>query len=127
MEIVNHIIYLLGSACFTFFVGRSLFRHGRPFLIECWETEKSADAVNMLFLVGFYLLNFAFVFIALRYGDTGGTLVRSLELLSWRIGLVALVIGIMHFNNLLLCELLRRSTAVQTNSVELGDGPQAGY
>lgn len=115
MEIVNHVIYLLATACFTFFVGRSLFINGRPFLVECWKSEKIADAVNMLFLVGFYLLNFAFVFIALRFGETGDTFIGSFELLSGRIGIVALVMGVMHFNNLLWCELLRRRARTESN------------
>lgn len=115
MELVNHVIYLLATTCFTFFVGRSLFNNGRPFLIECWKSEKIADAVNMLFLVGFYLLNSALVFIALRFGETGTTFIGSLELLSGRIGMVALVMGVMHFNNLLWCELLRRRVRTESN------------
>jgi len=109
MGFANHVIYLLASICFTIIVGRSLFKNGRPFLIECCKSEKIADAVNRLFLVGFYLLNFALVFLALRFGETGDTLVRSLELLSGRIGIVALIMGVMHFNNLFCCEFFRRS------------------
>ena len=110
MGLANHVIYLLASVCFTIIVGHSLFRNGRPFLIECCKSEKVADAVNMLFLVGFYLMNFALVFIALKFGETGDTLTRSLELLSGRIGIVALIMGVMHFNNLLWCEFFRRTS-----------------
>lgn len=115
MAFLNHVIYLLASAGFTFFVGRSLYVNGRPFLIECWKSEKIADAINILLLVGFYLLNFAFVFLALRFGETSETLVGSLETLSGRIGIVALLMGGMHFNNLLWCELLRRRSGTKTS------------
>lgn len=107
MDLANHAIYLVLSACFTICVGHSLFKHGRPFLVECLPNEKIADAVNMLFLVGFYLLNSAFVFLALRFGETGETLVSSVELLAGRVGFIALVMGLMHFFNLTWCEIFR--------------------
>ena len=107
MAIANHLIYLVLSVAFTIYVGQSLYSNGRPFLMECLGNDKLADSVNRLFLVGFYLLNSAFVFLMLRYGETGLTLEHSLQVLSGRVGLVALVMGGMHFNNLFWCEMAR--------------------
>lgn len=107
MAVVNHLIYLLLSLAFTVYVGQSLYSNGRPFLVECLGNQKTADAVNRLFLVGFYLINSAFIFLMLRYGETGRTLEHSLELLSGRVGFVTLVMGGMHFNNLFWCEIIR--------------------
>jgi hypothetical protein len=111
MESVNHLIYLGISAAFTVLVGRSLYQHGKPFLIECWKDAATAEAVNKFFLVGFYLMNLAFIFAILRFGKTGLTIEDSLEVLSGRIGIVALVMGVMHFNNLFWCLLLRHRRA----------------
>ena len=108
MAIANHLIYVVLSVAFTVFVGQSLYFNGRPFLIECWGTARIADAVNRLLLVGFYLMNSAFVLIILRFGETGSTIERSLELIAGRVGFVALVMGAMHVNNLFLCDLARR-------------------
>lgn len=107
METANHLIYLVLGISFTVLVGRSLYNNGRPFLLECWEDTAIADAVNRFFLVGFYLMNSAFIFFILRFGETGATVERSLEVLSGRVGFVALVMGAMHFNNLFWCNFLR--------------------
>ena len=107
MAIANHLIYLLISIAFTVWVGRSLFINGHPFLLECLDSEDLAEAVNRLFLVGFYLMNMGLVFLALKYGETGVAFEDSLEVLAGRIGFVSLVMGVMHFNNLFWCDFVR--------------------
>ena len=109
MAIANHLIYLMISIAFTVCVGRSLFKHGHPFLMECWGNAKTAGAVNRLFLAGFYLMNIGFICFVLRFGETGETIERTLEVLTGRIGFVALVMGVMHFNNLFWCEYARNN------------------
>ena len=106
MGIANHLIYVLISVAFTVYVGQSLYRHGLPFLLECWGQVEVATAVNRFFLVGFYLLNVAFVLLALKYGQTGLTIEDSLKILAGRVGFIVLVMGGMHFNNLFWCELI---------------------
>ncbi len=107
MAIANHLIYLLISVLFTVVVGRSLFTNGHPFLMECLGAEKMAEAVNRLFLVGFYLMNMALVFLALKFGETGANLEDSIEVLAGRVGFLSLVMGLMHFNNLFWCGFAR--------------------
>jgi len=111
METANHLIYLVLGISFTILVGRSLYDNGRHFLLECWHDAATADAVNRFFLVGFYLMNSAFIFAILRFGETGLTIEHSLEVLACRVGFVALVMGAMHFNNLFWCNLLRNRRA----------------
>ncbi len=107
MVFVSHAIYLLISALFTVYVGRSLYTNGRLFLMECWGEERLADAVNKVLLIGFYLLNSSFVLLVLRFGATGTTIENAIEILAGRIGFVVLVMGVMHFNNLMICEFAR--------------------
>ncbi|MFK7770160.1 MAG: hypothetical protein AB8B55_23320 [Mariniblastus sp.] len=111
MAIANHLIYLLISLAFTVWVGRSLYTNGHPFLLECLGSDKLADSVNRLFLAGFYLMNMGLVFVALKYGETGLAVEDSLEVLAGRIGFVALVMGLMHFNNLFWCDFVRSRRA----------------
>lgn len=108
MAITNHLIYLAISILFTVLVGQTLYKHGRYFLLECFPKGRTADAINRLFLAGFYLLNLALVFIALRFGNVASTIEGSLETVAHRVGWVALIMGFMHFNNLFWCNLLRQ-------------------
>ena len=99
--VITYAIYVAASVIITVFVGQSLHRNGRVFLVENFQgREHLADSVNHLLLVGFYLINIGFVSLALRFGDRPETLVDSIEYLSTKISVVIVVIGIMHFFNM---------------------------
>ncbi len=103
MLLTVHIIYLLASIAITVFVARTLSLRGRVFLVAIFDgNERMADAVNMLLIVGFYLVNIAYVSLALRYGATVETLPQAVERLADKIGLVLLILGVMHFLNLIV-------------------------
>ena len=108
MAIANHLIYLIVSFAFTVSVGQSLFTNGKPFLRECLGTERAANAVNRLLLIGFYLLNIGLVCLAIKFGEVGVAIEDSVAVVAGRVGAVALVMGVLHFNNLFWCDLLRR-------------------
>lgn len=97
----TYLVYVVVSIAVTIWVGRSLHHNGRIFLVENFNgKEKLADSVNHLLLVGFYLVNFGFVSLALRYGDKPQDLVGAVEFLSTKIGLVIVLLGLMHFFNM---------------------------
>jgi hypothetical protein len=105
----TYAVYLAVSIGFTIWVARTLHHHGRAFLVVCFGCqEKLADAVNGLLVVGFYLVNLAYVALALRYGTKPRDFTESLEFLGTKIGLVLLILGTMHLGNLAFFAWLRR-------------------
>lgn len=111
MMIYTYAIYLLASLAIAIWVGTTLSRNGRAFLVENFEgKEELADSINHLLLVGFYLVNLGFVSLALRYGDKPLNTVQAIEFLSTKIGLVVVVIGFMHFFNMRMLLTFRRSS-----------------
>ena len=105
----SYLAYLAVSVALTVWVARTLHRNGRVFLVRAFHgDEKMADSVNHLLVVGFYLVNIGYVTLALRYGARPADLETAIELLSTKIGLVLLVLGAMHFTNLLVFSRLRR-------------------
>jgi hypothetical protein len=105
----SYLAYLALSVGLTIWVARTLHRNGRIFLVRAFHgDEKMADSVNHLLVVGFYLVNIGYVTLALRYGARPVDLQTAIELLSTKIGLVLLVLGGMHFTNLLVFSRLRR-------------------
>jgi hypothetical protein len=107
----TYIIYLVVSLGITIWVGRTLSKNGRVFLVENFQgREALADSINHLLLVGFYLLNFGFVSLALKYGDKPVDGVGAMEFLSTKIGVVIVVIGAMHFFNMRWLVLFRKSS-----------------
>jgi hypothetical protein len=105
----TYVAYLAVSVCLTIWVAKTLHKNGRIFLVESFlGNEVLADSVNHLLVVGFYLINIGFVTLALKYGDRAADVQTALEILSTKVGFVLVVLGIMHFFNLMLFTGLRR-------------------
>lgn len=111
--VITYLLYLVISIALTIWVGRTLFKNGRLFLVDALRgNEALADSVNHLLVVGFYLINFGYVSLALRMGGEIITTRESIEALSSRIGLVLLVLGAMHFTILFIFSRIRRRTTL---------------
>ena len=107
----TYFAYLAISLAVTIWVARTLHKNGRIFLIDAFHSNTElADSVNHLLLVGFYLVNIGYVTLALRTGANLANLRESIELLSDKIGLVLLVLGVMHFSNLYIFSRIRKRT-----------------
>jgi len=105
----TYIAYLLISVALTIWVARTLHRNGRIFLVDSFlGNEALADSVNHLLVVGFYLINIGYVTLALKYGDKASDARTALEILSTKVGLVLVVLGVMHFFNLAIFSKMRR-------------------
>src|SRR5438270_573185 len=105
----TYLAYLGISVALTIWVARTLHKNGRIFLVDSFlGNEPLADSVNHLLVVGFYLVNIGFVTLALKYGDKATDPQTALEILSTKVGLVLVVLGIMHFFNLYVFSKLRR-------------------
>jgi hypothetical protein len=105
-------VYLLISAIVTIWVARTLHSHGRLFLVKCFHGDGTlADSVNDLLVVGFYLLNFGYVALALKYGEKPVDLQGAIEFLATKVGLVLVILGAIHFFNLLVFSRIGRRPA----------------
>ncbi len=106
--VVTYLIYIGISIGLTVWVAQTLFKNGRVFLVDVFAgNEKLADSVNHLLVVGFYLINLGYVSLALKVEQVVTGTSDSIEALSWKIGLVLLVLGGMHFFNLWLFAKIR--------------------
>lgn len=107
--IATYLTYLAISVTLTVWVARTLHRNGRIFLVDSFlGNEKLADSVNHLLVVGFYLINIGYVSLALKFGVAAATAQEAIENLSTKVGLVLLVLGAMHFFNLLVFTRMRK-------------------
>lgn len=101
--------YLTISVGLTVWVARTLHKNGRIFLVDSFlGNESLADSVNHLLVVGFYLINIGYVTLALKYGAAAANAQEAVETLSTKVGMVLLVLGAMHFFNLLVFTKMRR-------------------
>ena len=109
IPISTYLIYLALSIALTVWVARTLHKNGRVFLVDVFHgNDALADSVNHLLVVGFYLINFGYVSLALKLGYKIETAEQSIEALSVKIGMVLLVLGGMHLFNLFVFSRMRR-------------------
>src|SRR5262245_61002386 len=107
--VTTYVVYLLISIALTVWVGTTLFRNGRLFLVDVFNgNERLADAVNRLLVVGFYLLNLGFVTLFLRVQQTVVGVRGSFDALSVKVGTVLLVLGAIHLSNVYVFSRIRR-------------------
>ena len=111
--VVTYLSYIILSILLTIWVAQTLHKNGRVFLIEVFGgNEELADSVNHLLVVGFCLINFGYVSLALKLSEYPATMANGIEALSWKIGLVLVVLGGMHFFNLFIFNRIHRRPTV---------------
>lgn len=97
---VAYTIYLAVSIALTVWVARTLSSSGEVFLVRCFGQDiELAHSTNRLLVIGFYLINLGFISYRLGRWPEAGALVPEIGM---RIGVTLLVLGAMHFFNMLL-------------------------
>jgi hypothetical protein len=115
--ISTYLVYLAISIALTIWVARTLHKNGRVFLVDVFHGNESlADSVNHLLVVGFYLINFGYVSLALKLGYDVTSAQAGIEALSWKVGTVLIVLGSMHFFNLFIFARMRRRSHARPNN-----------
>ncbi len=124
--VLTYAAYLAIAVPVTLWVGSTLRRNGRVFLLDVFDGDEDlASAVNHLLVVGFYLVNLGFVSIALETTDAVVDARSALEALSVKVGTVVLVLGVLHLTNLYVLNKLRRRAQLTTGSTRPPVAPDA--
>lgn len=106
--IVTYAAYVVISVMLTVWVARTLHTNGKIFLVDVFGGNESlADSVNHLLVVGFYLINLGFISLFLKLGYEIATTRQGIEALSFKVGMVLVVLGAMHFFNLFVFTRIR--------------------
>jgi hypothetical protein len=101
MTVIAYSIYLLIAICMTIWVAFTLSTNGKVYLIRCFGHDAElATSINHLLVVGFYLVNFGFIALALSFAGEPATTVQAMRFLGQYVGVATLVLGGMHFFNM---------------------------
>lgn len=100
---ITYLSYLIISVAMTIWVARTLSKNGLVFLVDSfYGNERLAESVNHLLVVGFYLLNIGYILLALKTNKDINSLRIAIEFLSRQVGIVLLVLGVLHFFNVMV-------------------------
>ena len=113
-QVTAYAIYLAVTIPLIVYVARTLFRHGAVFLRDVFDgRQELAYAVNQLLVVGFYLLNLGYVALLLRTDETIADAAGVFEVVTTRVGIVALILGGLHLTNVWVLNRIRRRAAYE--------------
>lgn len=116
--ILTYAVYLFASILLTIWVASVLFKNGRIFLVDIFHGNTPlADSVNRLLVVGFYLINIGYMSLALKEASRIPGVQEVVEVLSYKLGSIILILGGMHFFNLMVFFKLRNRAQLQTKRV----------
>ena len=116
--LISYGAYLFITIILIVWVARTLFRNGKVFLIDIFHGNNELSmAVNNLLLVGFYLINIGYTVYTLSSDGNIYTVRHLIEELSIKTGTITLILGGMHFLNMLIFFSLRKR-ALETDGRE---------
>lgn len=109
-DLLAYGLYLGISIGLTIWVARVLSSTGETFLIRCFgQDQELARSTNRLLVIGFYLINLGFICYRLGFWAPGKTNIAA-EIAS-RVGVTLLVLGAMHFFNMVMIARMGRTVA----------------
>jgi len=106
--ILVYTIYLLLAALITVLVGKDLHRNGYYLILDLFDNEEFSKTVNNLLLTGYYLVNIGYIAITVSQFGAVETVVLAIEELSRKVGTIVLILGILHFNNIIVLHVLSK-------------------
>jgi hypothetical protein len=116
---ISYWLYLVVSIGMTIWVARILSKNGEVFLIKCFgQDEELAKSTNHLLVIGFYLVNVGFI--CFRLGGWENFAEDMIPYVGAKIGISVLVLGLMHFFNMIMIAKFGRTVSnwVRVNEVQ---------
>lgn len=101
LHLLTYAIYTFITAFLVVRVGWVFYVNGAHYLYDIFENDKdTADSLNRLLLLGYYLLNLGYVAVSLSFWPPLHNYVEMIEVLGQRTGFIVLGLGVMHFVNM---------------------------
>ncbi len=112
----SYLLYIVLSIGMTIWVARTLSKNGEVFLMKCFgQDETLAKSTNHLLVVGFYLVNIGFIGVRMNGWDADKAVYEMVPYIGSKVGLSVLVLGAMHFFNMVMIASFGRRVAGWAN------------
>ncbi len=108
-NIASYLIYILVTYYITFVVGKICYRNGEFYLHRIIpERPEMVNSLNSVLLIAYYLLNLGYATLMLSYWPGVDNWFLMSAVLFKKIGFIVFVLGILHYNNLLITYLISK-------------------
>ncbi|PCJ67154.1 MAG: hypothetical protein COA58_02220 [Bacteroidetes bacterium] len=107
-NITAYIIYLFIASVTTVLVGKDLHKNGYYLILNLFDNESFTKTINSILLTGYYLINLGYAAITIPSFQQITNMELLLTELSTHIGSIFLILGALHFNNIIVLNLLSK-------------------
>lgn len=112
-NILTYGIYLLVTFYVTVIVGYSFYKNGIYLITDLFGgNRQAATAINTMLLVGYYLVNLGYLTLSITTLPVLTSLQEVLFTLYQKIGVILLVLGALHVNNIIWLHYLAKKENV---------------
>lgn len=102
-NVVAYLTYIPATFYITIIVGKDLNKKGAIFLLQMFtNNEPLVNTLNKFLLIGYYLLNLGYAAVSINFFQQISSWLMLVEELIFRIGLLLIGLGFMHYLNLLI-------------------------
>lgn len=117
-NILSYAIYLPMTFYLTFVVGRICFNNGEIYLHRLMNDHPdTVKSINRLLLIAYYLFNLGYAALMLSNWPQIGNLSQSILIAFTKTGLILFILGVMHYNNMLMTYYLSKIIHKQKQSL----------
>ena len=113
-NIISYIVYIIITFYITIFVGWRVYKLGFIYLENLIDNHSVCQSINNLLLIGYYLVNLGLSAMSLQNWERVDTITIMLSSLSYKIGFILLVLGILHFINLSIIYIARKNKKINS-------------
>jgi hypothetical protein len=108
-NILSYSIYLPVTFYLTFVVGKICFTNGEIYLHRIMNDHPdNVKSINRLLLIAYYLFNLGYAAIMLSHWPVIDNISQSILIAFNKIGLILFILGILHYNNMLMTYYLSK-------------------
>ncbi len=118
-NIIGYLVYLPITFYITIHIGKVCYTNGEHYLARIINDHPEiVKAINSLLLLGYYLLNLGYAAITLSFWPNIDNWIVLIETIGTKLGQIILLLGVMHFNNMLMTYLIaQRINRTQTKNM----------
>lgn len=119
LNTLAYLIYIPITTFITLRVGYVLYKNGEPFILKQLKGDKElTHFINKILLAGYYLLNLGYCFWIIADWNDLMTHAEVIESLAETIGTIVLGLGIMHFFNIIILQLIGKNKTTIINHIK---------
>lgn len=100
-NVITYLIYLPLTSLITIGVGLTLYKNGKPFILNQLKNNlEMANFINKMLFIGYCLINLGYCFWIVKEWEVIHSWTEMISSLSRTLGFILLGLGLMHFFNL---------------------------